>query len=98
MILAGMRERGEPFDRAFASAVQRMRAQPAMSAEDVAELVDWKTWLRWSRPYWRWAYERGEGQPPPLDTSPPPLFLDNSLQIAATSKGGIADGRNRTAR
>lgn len=68
-MLSAFRQEGVPFERAWSSAVQRMRAQPTMSDEEVEELAAFKAELSWSKEWWRWAYERSPEPPPQLAVS-----------------------------
>lgn len=65
-MLAAMRERGWSFDRAWSSAIQRMRVVPDMDESDAAELTAWKFWLNWAKPHFEWAYDGLPGPPPAL--------------------------------
>lgn len=61
-----MRTRGWDFDQAWHSALQRLRAQPTMSADDIEEMIEVKAWLQWARPVFEAAYN-GTDAPPLVD-------------------------------
>lgn len=75
VMLAAMRNRGWSFDRAWSSAIQRMRIAPDMRDEEIAELVTAKFWINWAKPRYQWAYTGEIGVPPPL----PKLDDDDAL-------------------
>lgn len=80
VMLGAMRERGWTFDRAWSSAIQRMRVSPDMEAEDAAELISWKFWLNWAKPRFEWAYAGVPGPPPMLpDLEDAPIALADVL-------------------
>lgn len=64
--LIAMRARDWDFDQAWHSALQRLRAQPNMTPDDIEELIEVKAWLQWARPVWQAAYE-GTEAPPLID-------------------------------
>lgn len=50
------------FDGAWYVALQRLRIQPNMSADDIEELMAAKAWMDWAKPVWEAAY-RGDPAP-----------------------------------
>lgn len=83
VMLAAFREQGLTFDAAWASAIQRMRAQPTMTPEQVQDLEAAKEQLRWSKEVWRWAYD---GLPEP----PPSLVAERAQERRRASAAALA--------
>lgn len=62
VMLDAMRSEGWSFARAWPNAIQRIRVQPYMTAEEADDLAEWKHWLEWARPAFAAAFVH---QPPP---------------------------------
>jgi hypothetical protein len=65
-MLSAMREQGWTFEKAWSSAIQRMRVAPDMDDDAAEELLAFKYWLAWAKPMFEWAYRGSPGHPPQL--------------------------------
>lgn len=62
VMLAAMKEAGWDFDASWSNAIQRIRVQPYMSADEAAELIEDKQLLAETKPAYRAAFN---GEPMP---------------------------------
>lgn len=84
--LMALRQRGWPFDKAWASAIQRLRVQPHMTQEQAEELAEYKEILGWARPVFEYHYNCQETTPAPRIATPDEQLAD--LQMSPDNSSG----------
>lgn len=94
--LTALREQGLPFEKAWASAIQRLRVQPHMSAAQAEELADYKAILSWARPLFRYHYEQAPAPAPQLPE--PDDLTDLSVDNPALGSAKAREAKRRQGR